>query len=238
MSRIVLSNDPSPISGYKMAYIDMRSPNPSNETAFTVMDGTAQVAMTLTCGGTAAKWITATFKEAVTLMRSGLFNLFGSETVAAANATFGLELAEYTTSEQSAFVDTCYGSELGTTIEHRQHTVAPQNKAIAAGSRLVIKPTINAAVTAGVVGTGQGVSFQFNGADGTCYNAYLDFGEIILPGESQVGGGTAPFQPGYSRTYFQDLKNTVEQVLDSGLGSEDMTLQALKEEAENQRDLV
>lgn len=238
MARFYLSADNSPIAGYLQAYIDMRSPNSISTgcTAFTNVTAAAQDSMTLTCGGLTAKWITPQFKEAVTLNHVGLWNLFGSETIGAVDATFGLELAEYTSSAQAAFVDTCYGSELGTTIEHRQHSINTLNKTIAAGSRLIITPTINAAVTSGVMAAGGGVTFQFNGLDGTCFNAYLDVGEIVLADDAQIGGGAAPGMKGMSVSFWRDQVNNANLMIGLGL-EEDTTIRALKEEASNQADL-
>ena len=57
-TQIFLSNDPSDISGYKLAYIGTRGPNASStaSTAVTnVASGVATGGMTLTAAGSAAK---------------------------------------------------------------------------------------------------------------------------------------------------------------------------------------
>ncbi len=141
-TQVFLSNDPSGISGYLLAYIGGPSPNASTTVSTAVTNTsvitTTTIAMTLTAGGTAAKWITAPFKDAVTISNSTFNTDWGKESSASANAQIAFAVSQYTTSLQSAFLTTSIGSELTTAIARYAwvSTETVTSTAFAAGDRL------------------------------------------------------------------------------------------------------
>ena len=236
---VYLSNDPSDLSGYLKAYINERSPNASSGPS-TAVTNTADVtsttiAMTLTAGGSAAKWITVPFQAATTISTRMEGNLWGLESNASANAQIGFGLSAYTTSLQSAFVTTSNGAEL-TTSAARVVWVSTNgatantkevitSTSFAAGDRLAIVPVIS---PIGVMNAGYTVTMDYNqvsgGSDG---DTYLVFNEDFQPGQAQVGSGVRPGIKGKGVSYFWDLQNTVQNAVNEKLISDNATAQAI-----------
>jgi hypothetical protein len=246
---VYLSNDPSDLSGYLKAYINEKSPNAST-TVSTAVTNTATVTsttipMTLTAGGTAAKWITVPFDSAVTISGRMTSNIWGLESNASANAQIGLGLSQYTTSLQSAFVTTSLGGEISTTVERviwtSSNGASANSKeiitstAFSAGDRLAIVPVLAAF---GVMATGHTVTMDYNGLTGGADGeTWIQFNETFNPGQAQVGSGDAPGITGKGVSYFYDLANTVQNGANEGLYALNATAQTIIDEANNQADL-
>lgn len=184
-TRIFLSNEPSDVSGYLKAIVGSpgRLASSTVSTAVTTTTSSGDnIAMTLTEGGTTAKWITAPMKADVTIAKIVLCKVFAAESAAAANAGIGIRLCEYTTSEQAAFLDFNAGIELGTTIAtlvtgaNVFSTTAPTSTVIDAGNRLVIAPD---AVAVGTMGASQTVTMNFNGTPGSAGETYIELQENL-----------------------------------------------------------
>lgn len=204
--QIYLSNDTSEVDGYKVAYIGFRSPNASSTVSTAVTGTTAggtDVAMTATSGGTAVKWITAPFKEDVTITNRVVSNIWGFESNAAANAQFGIHLHEYTTSLQSAFMNTTFGTEATVTTAHLDQWSRPSATddsgnytatTIDAGNRLAILPYLS---NVGTMAAGHAVTMNYNGATaGADGDTWIQLTESVLAGSTQFGDGTSSPIPG------------------------------------------
>ncbi len=220
---VYLSNDPSSISGYLKAYIGGRSPNASStvSTAVTATSviTTTTIAMTLTSGGTTAKWITEPLKAAVTISTRPFLNVWGLESSASANADIAMILCQYTTAIQTAFLTTSIGVEL-TTSAARQPWVTNTtletvtSTAFAAGDRLAITPGIGAIGTMGAALT---VTMDYNGstpaADG---DTFIQFNEDFQAGNSQYGDGDSQAIPGGpGAQHFYTMKDNLSALVGS-----------------------
>src|SRR3990167_6025799 len=161
---IWLTNTDSEVSGYKVALIGYRSPNAAIavSTTGTTAAGT-DIAVTDTSGGTALKWLTSPLKSTVAIAQRFTANFWGFESNAAANTQLGVHLSEYTTSEQTSFVSTTFGTELGTAAELDQWSRVADytSTSIDAGNRLVIEPFVS---NVGTMRSGDTVNFRYNGA--------------------------------------------------------------------------
>lgn len=204
-TNVYLSNDPSDVSGYLKAYIGSRSPNCSSSytTAVTgtVDSATLAVQMTLTSGGTVAKWMTAPLKTAVSISTMPFVNVWGVESNAAANAQLNIQLAQYTTSLQSAFLSTSSNVEL-TTSNARVFFVGGggtpaesiTTTAFAIGDRLAILPYV---IPKGTEASTYLVTMPFNAyGDGAIGDTYVALNENIEAGQSQFGDGDTSALPG------------------------------------------
>ena len=247
---IYLSNDTSDVSGYLKAYVNMRSPSATSAyvhstttVAAGVLSSTAD--LTLTAGGSQAVWITEEFKSDVEISAPTLNNIWGGEDASGTNAQFAIRLAEYTTSEQSAFYTTSNGVELGTSSATRVIWAGgggrdngesdPTGTTIDAGNRLVVDPGYTG-VTGGDGNTAAGtVSFLYGATAGTTGDTYVVLNESVQIGETQVGAsGAAPSIPDKGVSYFLDLENTVQAAVDAGAVTSDATAQAIIDEAAEQ----
>lgn len=198
---IYLSNDTADVSGYLKAYMGYRSPNASTTLSTAVTEATASgttIQMTLTSGGTAAKWITVPFKADVTIAGAIVANFWGKESAATTNAQFGVQLAEYTTSEQASFMQVSMGTELLTSTSQNQWnklTAAVETNGnytsttIDAGNRLVILPWM---YNIGTMAAGRS-TFDYNGSTaGADGDSYIILTETTRANQSQQGSGTTP----------------------------------------------
>jgi hypothetical protein len=246
---ITLSNDPSDVSGFLRAYVNMRSPNAaaaySISTTTTVAGLLTTVAdCTLSAGGDQIQWITDEFKSDVTIAVATANNIYGGEDAAGTNAQFALRLAEYTTSEQSAFYTTSNGVEVSTTLETQigwtggagrdNVEAAPTSTTIDAGNRLIVNVGYTGVYGGSNTAVGS-VTFLYNGLAAGAGDTYIVLDESIRMGETQVGAsGNAPGIPDKGVSYFLDLENTVQAAVDNGLISTDATAQAIIDEAAEQ----
>ena len=246
---IYLSNDTSDVSGYLKAYVNMRSPSATSayvHSTTTVAAGvlTTTADLTLTAGGSQAVWLTEEFKSDATVANPILNNIWGGEDASATNAQFAIRLAEYTTSEQSAFYNTSNGVELGTTAVTRviwgggggrdNQESDPTSTTIDAGNRLAIVPGYTG--VAGGSNTAAGTaSFLYGGTAENTGDTYVVLDESVRIGETQVGAsGAAPSIPDKGVSYFLDLENTVQAAVDAGAVTSDATAQAIIDEAAEQ----
>ena len=246
---IYLSNDTSDVSGYLKAYVNMRSPSATSAyvhstttVAAGVLSSTAD--LTLTAGGDQAVWITEELKADVTIANPTLNNIWGGEDASATNAQFAIRLAEYTTSEQSAFYNTSTGVELSTTPVSRviwgggggrdNAEADPTSTTIDAGNRLVVVPGYTG--VAGGANTAAGTaSFLYGATAENAGDTYVVLDESVRSGETQVGAsGAAPSIPDKGVSYFLDLENTVQAAVDAGAVTSDATAQAIIDEAAEQ----
>ncbi len=208
--RIYLSNDASDVSGYKVAYVDMRSPN---TTALTLSTTTTtgsgdDIQCTATAGGTALKWITAPFGSAKTLVTQVFCNLWCKETSAAANCGPSIELYPYSAStEGSVFLDDdALQTEITTSFAAvRWMTVAATTTDFAVGDRLVIKVYVsNVGLTMGAV-TG-GFLFDYDGpTDNADGDSWIDIQEDFRVNKKQYGASTNLTVPGISTGKLQSM---------------------------------
>lgn len=179
---IYLTNEDSDVSGYKRAIVGGRSPYASS-TVYTTVTATtgsgSNIQQTLTSGGTAAKWITSKLSSAVTVAAKPIVNAWVKESAAAANAQVRFKFAQYTTSEQTPFLTTDYGTEAGTTIARSvwAATESVTSTAFVAGNRLAILPYIH---NVGTMGASQTLTMDYNGAtQGADGDTYALFDERI-----------------------------------------------------------
>lgn len=195
---IYLSNDASDVSGYLRAYIGGPGPNASTTVSTAVTATTSSgsdIPMTLTSGGTVAKWITAPFFADVAIAARQVNNVWGLESNASANAQMEITLQEYTTSAQTAFQATAFGTELTTAATQSQWSDAIDTPTtIDAGNRLIIAPMIT---NVGTMGASQTVTMYYNGSTpGISGDTYIEIAETILADGSQFGSGSAPLIAG------------------------------------------
>lgn len=191
-SRIYLSADVSDVAGYRTAYVGMRKPDVGTTTSSFTTNTTASgndIEVTATAGGTATNWITKPFRADVTIDGVVYVNMWGNESAAGANASFGIRLAEYTTSEQTAFLDVDDAVELTTTAALRnQITTAPTSTLIDAGNRLVIDMRI---IPVGTMGAGETAVLVFeSNDDDESGDSFIMLQEQVRVNEVQRGGGT------------------------------------------------
>ena len=246
---IYLSNDTSDVSGYLKAYVNMRSPSATSayvHSTTTVAAGvlTTTADLTLTAGGSQAVWLTEEFKSDATVANPILNNIWGGEDASATNAQFAIRLAEYTTSEQSAFYNTSNGVELGTSSATRviwgggggrdNAEADPTSTTIDAGNRLAVVPGYTGVVGGSNTAAGT-ASFLYGGTAENTGDTYIVLDESVRIGETQVGAsGVAPSIPDKGVSYFLDLENTVQAAVDAGAVTSDATAQAIIDEAAEQ----
>ena len=236
---VYLSNETSDVSGYLKAYVGMRpllaSATVSTTNTLTVGSSTS-IQMTLTSGGSAAKWITAPLK-AVTIAAKPMTNFWADESNAAANAEIRMDACQYTTSLQAAFVQMVYGTELGTTIARvalvTTNTVT--STAFATGDRLAITPYI---INNGTMGDARNVIMDYNkNAAGVDGDTYILFDEKIEPNVSQWSNSNVPtVAGGPSLQRLQDLYFYLTQM--TGIyWTDNAEMSVVLDELANQRDL-
>ncbi len=235
---LYLSNDPSDLSGYLKLYVNTRSPNAT--TASTAVTNTTAgvttttVASTLTAGGTAAKWISAPLTVAVTLALKPLVNLWGLESTASANSLIALQLCQYTTSLQSAFLTTSIGTELGTTdarvvwLSAAGETMT--STAFAVGDRIAIVPVLGAV---GTMGGSLTSTYSYNGLNGVTGDTYVWVPEDVRV-KQQVGVSTIPAIPGVGAGLFRGYAAALANMNAYGLCGTNATYQMLLDEMNQQ----
>jgi hypothetical protein len=195
---IYLSNDAADISGYLKAYIGFPGPNASTTVSTAVTDTAgsgSDIDMTLTAGGTVAKWITVPFASDVAIAARQVNNIWAKESNASANAQVQILLKEYTTSAQSAFQTTAFGTELTTAAALQSWADAIDTATtIDAGNRLIIQPQIT---NVGTMGASQTVTMDYNGSTpGITGDTYIVINELITPDGSQFNNSTFPLIAG------------------------------------------
>jgi hypothetical protein len=220
MPRIYLSNDVSDVTGYKQAYVDMKSPITtalSNSATTTTASGTS-IQATATAGGTALKWITAPLGAATTLATIGFVNIWAKETNASGNCTVSIQLFPYSAAVEGSvcLTDTAYTVELTTSyVAQRYATAAVTSQAFAVGDRLVIKIFIINVGTMGALTGGALVDYDAptEGVDG---DTYIDIQEPFRVNKQQFGAGTAPHDPAVSTGYCTNMINVLNEGIAHG----------------------
>lgn len=197
-TKIYLSNDAADITGYLKAYVGFPGPNASSTVSTAVTNTTgsgSDIDMTLTAGGTTAKWITMPFLSDVAIAGRIVANLWALESNASANAQVQYLLKEYTTSAQSAFQTSPFGTELTTSAAQDQWSDAVDTPTtIDAGNRLIIQPQIT---NVGTMGGSQTVTMNYNGSTtGASGDTYIMLNENVLIDGSQFGNGAQPLIAG------------------------------------------
>lgn len=238
-TQIYLSNIDSDVSGYKLAFVGGRNPNPPSSVATAVTTTTVSgddIEMTLTAGGTVAKWITKPLLADVTLDGELLVNMWGLEDDAATNAGFNMRIAEYTTSQQADSLDSNFGTELGTTASvNNWLTAAVTSVTVDAGNRIAIVPRI---VAVGTMAAGT-ATFKYDGAtadaDG---DSYVLFPEDIRVDEVQQGNGSVPPIKGIGVSYATNLRDTVQSAVDAELIGSNWSAQAIIDQADELADIL
>ncbi len=238
MAKIYLTNLASDVTGYKLALVDQRSPT-SSALATSVTTTTAggdDILATITEGGTELKWITKPFLADVAFAAEPWFyNIWAKESNAAANATAGFTVHEYTTSEQAAFLDKDHGSEATTTIA-RMSGVSGNATAttVDAGNRLVVKLE---AVAVGTMGASQTLTIDYDGptagADG---DTYVQCNEAIRLSERQLLSGTYPAVPGLGVGFYQNGIDFLNAIVAADFVSQEPSLTVLIDDLTFERD--
>ncbi len=242
MPRVYLSNDTSDVSGYKLAYVDMRSPNTTalTATATTTTGSGDDIQVTASAGGSALKWITKPIGAAVTLATSVQVNIWAKETSAAANTTIAVNLYPYASaSEGSVFLDDdANTTELTTSIAAvRYTTAAVTSQAFAVGDRLVIKLFASAVGTMGAVTGGLVVDYDgpTAGADG---DSWIDIVEAFRVNETQTGSGATPFRTYESTGMLTAMIDNMQRGVDIGLYSIDSSIRSAIDTCTFERNLL
>ncbi len=228
MPRIYLSNDVSDVSGYKQAYVDMRSPNTTAltlSTTTTTGSGTS-IQCTDTAAGTALKWITPPLGAAQTLVTKVFCNIWAKETSAAANCTVSIQLFPYAAaSEGSVFLtDTAYTTELTTSFACQRYiTAAATSQVFAATDRLVIKLFIINVGTMGAVTGGALVDYDgpTENADG---DTYIDIQEDFRVNKKQFGAITNITQPYISAAKLNGMIGNLNEIVTAGYAPMNATI--------------
>ncbi len=240
MARIYLTSLASDVAGYKLALVDMR--NPAGTALVTSVTATTSsgdnIAATETSGGTALKWITKPFLADVAVSAGLVFcNIWAVEASAAANASVGVVLAEYTTSdttEQAAFLDFNYATELTTSVARTVFmTTAPTPTTVDAGNRLVVKFQAVAVGTMAVSTITVDYDGPTEGADG---DTFITINEPIRVNEAQLGSGTVPPVPGYGQGFYQTIIDGVEALVGAKAISYNQSVRSLVDDCGFQRD--
>ena len=241
MSKLYLSNENSDISGYLLAYVDSSPNSTTISTAVTTTTASGDnIAMTLTEGGTVAKWITKPFLADVAFTAQPvLVNFWIKESDAAANAGVGIRLAEYTTSEQSSFLDFNGTVEATTTsalgTPGRFATAVLTATTIDAGNRLAILPDT---VAVGTMGASQTLTLSYGvGTAVSNGNSYIEVMETIRVNERQTASGTITTRAGRSVGAYQETIDRLNEFVAVGLLTVATTVRQAIDELEFERDL-
>lgn len=232
---IYLTNLDSDVAGCKLALVNERNPSPPASVATAVTNTTASgadIPMTLTAGGTTAKWITKPLAVAVTLATKPLFNIWGLESNAAANAGFSMRIAQYTGGAEGASLLTSdYGTEVNVTpaADNVWLGAAVSSTAFAIGDRIVINPYID---NVGTMGASQTVTMTYDGATANVSgDTWVLFQEDVRVNELQLGSGSVPPIRGKSVSWAYDLSQAMQQAVDQGFISANATVQSAIDDA-------
>jgi hypothetical protein len=194
------------------------------------------IAATETAGGAALKWITKPFLEDVAFAAvPWVYNIWAKESDAAANASVGFTVHEYTASEQASFLDQNHATELTTSIAR---VVDASSNATAttveAGNRLVVKLEV---VAVGTMGGSQTVTIDYDGptagADG---DTFVMCNETIRTNERQLKNGAYPVITGAGQGAFQDAINGINFFSAAGAFKTEPAIQTLLDELAFERD--
>ena len=240
------SNDQSDVSGYLKLYINTRSPNasaaPSTAVTTTVDLLSTTVAMTLTAGGSAAKWISAPLAEAVTISTTPFFNVYAKESNAAANVQVAVGLAQYTTSIQTAFLVSSVGAEL-TTTEARIAWVstlgATTNKEVITSTAFSVGDRITFIPYQSAIGSGRAAdttTLTYNGLNNGTGDTYVLLNEDLRATDAQIGTGENVGVRGVGAGFFRSIANSLRSAVGIGLIGTNATYQCIVDECDNQRD--
>lgn len=242
MAKIYLTNLPSDVSGYKLALVDTRNPNPSLATAVTntVASGTS-IQMTATAGGTALKWITKPIAAAVTIPAvSALISGWALESNAAANASIGFGVYKYDVSASSPlaaspFISYANATELTTSIASRRAGAsAGTSTDFDAGDRIVIQANV---VNVGTMGGSRTVTMDFDGpTDAADGDTWVDVPATFRVSERQLMTGSVPTQPGWTKGSFQEVIDRINGLVASKQFSADSTVQKFLDDMAAERD--
>lgn len=179
----------SPLSSWNSAYWYCSSTASvltfaATATIFTSVTNTtasgSNIPMTATAGGTAVKCISPPLAVAATISGTITYNVWAKESNASANATVRMDCGAYTSSEQTAFSTSSFGTEITTTILAKNWTDAsPTSTALAIGDRIYCIPKVTNA-TAMTMGGSQTVTMDRAGktaaADG---DSWIQFNENL-----------------------------------------------------------
>jgi hypothetical protein len=237
MSKFYLTDLTADVTGYKLALIDMRNPAAAVKTSSTTTTTAGDlIAVKAADATTELKWITKPFVADVTFTAQPIvFNHWGFEGDAAANANFAVALYEYTTSEQA--VSTNYSpapAELGTTIAHIVYvTTNTTALTVDAGNRLVIKVAVS---HTGSMAANY-VNMTYDGAtEGLTGDTWIYLMEKARSAEAQVGPGTYPIIPGLGQGFYQNIIDNVNAGVGAQIFSLDENVQQLLDDCGFQRD--
>lgn len=241
-TQFFLSNDPSDVSGFKLAYMGTRGPNASTTISTAVTNLTAGVAtrgMTLTAGGSAGKWITRPLSAAVTVVATIGLNIWQFQSAAngAGNSDVDIQLFQFTAGAQvgNAFFTSSINVNAQSTTSTRtvSTVVKPTSTAFAVGDRIVILPNVNS--TGLVPGSGT-LSMDFNGqTEDIAGDTFVQFDENIQTATAQ--GAQLAGSPSLGN--LEDLRFGIASLQSFGgqMYSADAKIQAVLNEIAAQRDL-
>ncbi len=238
MARIWLTNTNSTINQtngwpYKQALVDTRNPlRPALTLSSTVV--TAQSigpasGLSTASGGNALAWITMPMLADVAIPAEPvLCNVWGLESANNANVGFMLRLAEYTTSEQTAFLASSTASaELGSLGVVRWITANPTATTIDASNRLVIKlDWIALDTTTGIRFVNMDFDGPTEGADG---DTYFDFDVPIRVNQNQLANGSTVTVPGIGHGQLTDFLSALTVLQNASLVASNTTVQQLQD---------
>ncbi len=162
--KLILTNLASDITGFKLALIDERNPAAASTPAtakttlvagsHSLTQGGTTTSMTLTAGGSVAKWITKPLKNAITLPAvAPHINYWALRGSTAGHAAVDFRVQRFTVSNQGSWttVTTTSHTDMGfrlnamissTTAQNRTFAAAvPGTQAFSAGDRIIIKPS-------------------------------------------------------------------------------------------------
>lgn len=209
MARIYLSNLAADVSGYKLAFVGYRNPAASAVVSSTATTATGDnIQLKAADGTTALKWITKPFTAAVTITSAVTLNAWCYENTASVNTGIGVQMLQYTSSEQAAFWNHSPSAELtsasGVQTRLVFTTTTGTATAFSAGDRLVIK--LFADNVGGMGADGIGVQMGYDGAtEGAAGDTFLDLCEAIRVNEQQPGPGNYPTNPQFGQGFFQNI---------------------------------
>lgn len=238
---IYFTNLDSDVSGYKLALVNERNPAPPSAVVSAITATTSSgsnIQMTLTSGGTTAKWITKPLSVAVTIASVPYMNLWGLEDAGTTNSGFQMRVAKYSAGAQgSDLLTSSFGTELGTTAAINQWVASGgiSSTAFAVGDRLVILPYIN---NVGTMAVGTATMTYDGAASNATGDSYIVIQEDLRVSKAQVGSGTTPTVRAVGVSYFYNIQDVVQQAVNVGLISSNTAAQQIIDEATNQMALV
>lgn len=230
MARFFFSNETADVSGYKLLYVNTRNPRTS---ALTLASTAATDAAQLTVSGTAQKWITKPFAEAVTLTSVMIQNFWCSESSTGTNAAIAMDLFQYTAGaeESSAFwpksnalteiADVTIGRNIWVTTTGTSTTFA-------VGDRLVAKLYNVSSGADTIGGAGMHTNFDFDGKDeGRDGDSWFECCEPVRVNERQPASGATSLMLGVGQGYFQDILDKMDILIKASALASNSTVQAM-----------